>query len=120
MSDLNDLCKDIYYELIEMKCRIVDGQFTIKGWEYEDYENLYNELLQILKPFFDGDYYRFYAKWVYKYHNYRKKTNKKLEIYTVQMENPVEQHNVREQLSVLKHFLYRRTHSNFKKTYEEN
>jgi hypothetical protein len=89
--------------------RTINGELKINGFDREMYEDLYYELLEVLKPYIlnVGDFNQWYRKTVTQYIRYRQATNRRYDTYIPQME-PIEHHTLGEQLAVFKFFIYRR------------
>lgn len=95
--------------------RIVNGELRIKDFTPEDYETLYFYILEVLKPYFNGNYENWYFKTVKQYVRFKKKTNRTYDFYVSQDNKPIELQTVQEQLAVFKFFIYRRTGSKYPK-----
>ena len=103
---MKEICKELYEQL--KGTYTYKGQLQIEGFEYEDYETLYEVLLEQLAPFFKGDYYDWYDTVATQYKRYRKATNRRYDVKCPQSDLAVEEQTVREQLALMKFFLYRR------------
>jgi hypothetical protein len=113
------LTKDEYQDLYEVlkSSRILKGDFTFKGWPYEEnaeeYEELFYNILEVLKDEIGDNYYQWYDKIVNRYIKYKINTNKNDSVYIPQKRFINEEHTVRQQLSVLKFYVYRKANSGY-------
>jgi hypothetical protein len=113
------LCKEDYIDLYEVlkSSRIVKGEFTFKGWETndnsDDYEELFYSVCEILRSEIGDNYWNWYDKIVNRYIRYKENTNKNTSVYIPQKRFINEEHNVRQQLAVLKFYVYRKTNSQY-------
>lgn len=111
MEDYKELIADLYEGL--KGTREKNGELTITGYQDEDYLELYQYLLDVLKDFFDGDYHSWYNKTTTQYIRFKKANARNYLTYP--HERNIYEHTVREQLAVIKFFLYRRYYSYFGK-----
>ena len=89
------------------------GEFTVKEFEFEDYEELYRYLTENLKHYFDGDYWNWYGYQNGKYIKYRKRNTTSNEVYIPQQDKNIFDHSIREQLSVIRNFIYRKAKARY-------
>jgi hypothetical protein len=111
--------KEIYIDLFDIlkSSRVIDGDFTFKGWDKKDnssdYEDLFYNILEVLKEEIGDDYWKWYDKQVSRYVKYRATTNKSNSVYIPQYRFTNTDHTARQQLAVLKFFCYRKVNSRY-------
>ncbi len=101
------------------KTRVVQCELTVEGFTEEDYKELYLYLMEVLDPFFKGNFYNWYQEQVLRYYNYKRKTNRTYNFLCTQATTPIEEHTIRERLAVLKFFISRRVQSGYYTKHEE-
>jgi hypothetical protein len=107
---LKELFKELHEEL--KGTRTVNGELKIEGYTRENYEDLYDYLIEFLQPVFHENYWNWYERTCRSYIRFRKANSKSYDIFIPQVKN-VYEHTLGEQLAVLRFYIYRRTHSNY-------
>lgn len=115
------LDKSIYYDLYEIlkDSRIVQGDYTFKNTsrtdDYdEDYQELYYSILEVLKDDIGDNYWIWYDRQVDRYSKSKKNNNKKLgDVYIPQRRFANVDHTIRQQLTVLKFYVRKKTDSQY-------
>jgi hypothetical protein len=113
--------KEIYSDLYDIMrgSRNIDGDFTFKGFHKNDnsteYEDLFYSILEVIKEDIGDDYWKWYDKAVSRYVKWRRTTNKNDSVYIPQYRFANIDHTVRQQLSVLKFYCYRKASSGYQK-----
>ena len=88
------------------------GELVVRGFETEEeYEELYFYLLEKLKDFFDGDYYNWYTEQCRRYARFRRSNSARYDKVIPQESLRVEEHTIRQQLAVIRWYIYKRANS---------
>ena len=104
-----DTYREIYESLKGFR-RNKAGELLIPNFTNEDYEELVSQILVILEPVIAGDFSGFIAKVHYEYLKwYSRQRMDLLQVRPRYDENP----NIKQLLTLLKHYVYRRTYSNY-------
>lgn len=95
--------------------RVRNNQLTIPDFTYEDYENLLELLLDLLQDKFNGDYYAWINRQAWSYKRFRTANRIHDEFYDpLTLKQPWDL-STREQLAILKYYLYRYTYSHYRR-----
>lgn len=94
--------------------RSYQGEFIVKGYDDDDYQALYDYLLDTLAGLthnFQGNFYLWYRKQVKNYHH-----RKLLKNHTYDFSDPIyeteqEFHSIRMQLTIFKFYIFKRAHN---------
>jgi hypothetical protein len=100
--------------------KTVNGELVIEGFDWQDYDQLMNILLQELKPVFKGNFYSWYQRQCVSYYKFRKANARTYDFFCPQVQNPVDTHSIQNQLAVMKFYLYRRANSGYVPVGDQN
>jgi hypothetical protein len=113
--------KETYYELFEIlkDSRILKGDYTFKNVKHnddfnEEYEELFYSILEVLKDDIGDNYWNWYDRQVNRYCKDKISNNKKNQaVYIPQRRFANVDHTVRQQLTVLKFYVRKKTDSQY-------
>ena len=95
--------------------RMEQGQLSITGFETEaDYQELYYTLLEELAPVIHDNYPYWFNRQLAAYYRFNRAKSRSYQLFDPFQGRECEQMTVREQLVVLKFYLYRRYYSSYK------
>lgn len=109
----NGVPKEVYfgiYESLKGTRRNKMGELIIDGFRDEDYEDVVAQIIVLLKPVIKDDFNSFVAKIHHEYLRWYSK--QRVSIVGIRPRYD-EIPNVRQLLSLLKYYVYRRVHSNY-------
>lgn len=97
------------YQQLKGQTHERQGGLHVKGFtSEEEYEDLYYYILEVLSPVIDGDYEYFYNVQARRYYRHKQRKNKTDYFYCPQVEKPFYAQTIREQLALLKWYIYRK------------
>lgn len=104
------------YESLRGNSRVINGELTIPEYQDEDYQGLYETLIETLAPYanwYNGDFSYWYAVKCKQYHGFKVSNRRTYNFYDPIVEIDPAYHTIRQRLAVLKFFIGRRRWSRF-------